>query len=120
MEASAAPGTKAGEVGEWLSSRTGVPMNALGAFCERWKVQELALFGSVLREDFGPHSDVDILVRFRPECTPGLFGIAEMERELGHLFGRRADLITRAAVETSRNYIRRKAILESAQVVYVA
>ncbi len=120
METSAAPGTKAAERGDLLASRTGVPTNALDAFCERWQVEELALFGSVLRDDFGPHSDIDILIRFKTERTPGLFGIAEMERELGDLFGRRVDLVTRAAVETSRNYIRRKAILESARVVYVA
>ena len=120
MEASVQPGTKTVEDRERLTSHTGVPMNALAAFCERWQVGELALFGSVLRDDFGPESDIDILIRFKTERTPGLFGIAEMERELGDLFGRRVDLVTRAAIETSRNYIRRKAILESAQVVYVA
>ena len=114
------PGTKTVEDRERLASRIGLPMNAIEAFCDRWQVEELALFGSVLRDDFGPHSDIDILIRFRTERTPGLFGIAEMERELGDLFGRRVDLVTRAAIEESRNYIRRKAILESAQVVYGA
>ena len=120
MDASAQPGTKTVEDRERLASRIGLPMNAIKAFCDRWQVEELALFGSVLRDDFGPHSDIDILIRFRTERTPGLFGIAEMERELGDLFGRRVDLVTRAAIEESRNYIRRKAILESAQVVYAA
>ncbi|MDE0103176.1 MAG: nucleotidyltransferase domain-containing protein, partial [Bryobacterales bacterium] len=83
-------------------------------------VEELALFGSVLRDDFGPESGVDILIRLKGERTPGLFGIARMERELGNLFGHRVDLVTRAAIEGSRNYIRRKAILASAQVVYPA
>ena len=114
------PGTKTVEDRERLASRIGLPMNAIEAFCDRWQVEELALFGSVLRDDFGPHSDIDILIRFRTERTPGLFGIAEMERELCDLFGRRVDLVTRAAIEESRNYIRRKAILESAQVVYGA
>ena len=71
-------------------------------------------------EDFGPESDVDILIHFKTERTPGLFGIAAMDRELADLIGRRVDLATRSAIETSRNYIRREAILESAQVVYAA
>ena len=95
-------------------------MNAIETLCERWQVEELALFGSVLRDDFGPESDIDVLIRFKTERTPGLVGIAEMERELARLFGRRVDLVTRTAIEASRNYIRRKAILESSQVVYAA
>lgn len=120
MKPSATPETKTAGHGELLTIRTGVPMDAIGAFCERWRVGELAVFGSVLRDDFGPDSDIDILIRFKTIKTPGLFGIARMERELGDLFGRKVDLVTRAAVEASRNYIRRKAILGSAQVVYVA
>ena len=103
-----------------LASRIGLPMNAIEAFCDRWQVEEIALFGSVLRDDFGRDSDIEILIRFKTERTPGLFGIAGMERELGGLLGRRVDLVTRAAIEESRNYIRRKAILESAQVIYPA
>ena len=88
--------------------------------CDRWQVEEIALFGSILRDDFGPDSDIDILIRFKTERTPGLIGVARMERELAELFARRVDLVNRAAIEESRNYIRRKAILESAQVVYAA
>ncbi len=112
------PGMETVEDREQLAARIGVAMDALDAFCERWRVEELALFGSVLRDDFGPDSDVDVLVRFRRERTAGLFGIAGMERELAQLFARRVDLVTRTAIEESRNYIRRKAILESARVVY--
>ncbi len=93
-------------------------MNVIKAFCDRWQVEELALFGSVLRNDFGPESDIDVLVRFRTERTPGLFGIAGMERELAELLARRVDLVNRAGIEESRNYIRRRAILASARVVY--
>ena len=103
---------------ERLAARIGVPMNAIKTFCDRWQVEELALFGSVLRNDFGPDSDIDVLVRFRTERTPGLFGIAGMERELAELLARRVDLVNRAVIDGSRNYIRRKAILESARVVY--
>lgn len=90
------------------------------AFCRRWEVDEMALFGSVLREDFGPDSDIDVLVRFASEPTPGLFGLVRMEDELAGLFGRPVDLLTRDAIENSRNYIRRRAILDSLQVVYAA
>ena len=114
------PGTKTVEDWERLASRMGLPMHAIEAFCNRWQVAELALFSSVLRDDFGPESDIDRLVRFRTEDTPGLFAIAPMEHELGDLVERRVYLVTRAAIETSRNYIRRNAILESAQVRYVA
>ena len=120
MLASVQPGTKTVEDREGLASRIDLPMNAIKALCNRWQVEELALFGSALRDDFGPESDIDVLIRFKSERTPGLFGIVEMERELADVFGRKVDLVTRAAIETSRNYIRRKAILESAQVVYAA
>ena len=120
METSAETGTETFENRERLTSRIGLHAETLKAFCERWQVGEVALFGSVLRDDFGPDSDIDILIRFKTERTPGLFGIAEMERELAELLGRRVDLMSRAAIEKSRNYIRRKAILDSAQVVYAA
>ncbi len=115
-------GTEAAKTGngERLQARIGVAPEALAAFCERWQVTELALFGSVLRDDFGPDSDIDFLIGFEIGQSPGLFGIVEMEDELAELSGRRVDLVSRRAVENSRNHIRRKAILDSAQVVYAA
>ncbi len=103
---------------ERLAARIGVSMSAIEAFCDRWEVGELALFGSVLRDDFGPDSDVDVLIRFKSVRTPGLFGMAGMQEELADLFARNVYLVSRAAIKGSRNYIRRKAILESARVVY--
>ena len=103
-----------------MNTQIDIPRDEIAAFCERWQLAELALFGSVLRDDFGPDSDVDVLVKFKPGCTPGFFGLVRMETELSELFGRDVDLVTRPAVEGSRNYIRRKAILESAEVVYAA
>ena len=97
-----------------------MPREEIAAFCARWQVSELALFGSVLRDDFDADSDVDVLVEFVPGCSPGLIGITRMESELSDLFLRDVDLVTRAAIEASRNYIRRNAILESAEVVYAA
>ncbi len=96
------------------------PRAGVRAFCERWGVTEFALFGSVLRDDFGPDSDIDIMIQFESNSTHGLFGVVRMERELTELFGRPVHLVTREGVVRSRNYIRRKAILESAPVVYAA
>ncbi|MDE2667722.1 MAG: nucleotidyltransferase family protein [Acidobacteriota bacterium] len=102
----------------WQSSpHIDIPPDTISAFCKRWGVKESSLFGSVLCDDFGPDSDVDVLVRFESERTPGLLGIIRMERELSELFGRQVDLVTRGAIDNSRNYIRRKAILDSARVV---
>jgi hypothetical protein len=96
-----------------------IPDDALAAFCRRWKVTELALFGSVLRGDFRPDSDVDVLVTFDPKARWTLFEMVDMQDDLARMFGRRVDLISRRGVENSRNYLRRKAILSSAETIYV-
>ena len=105
--------------GERLQARLGTPPEALAAFCERWHVAELALFGSVLRDDFGPDSDIDVLVTFSPGGTPGL-AFVSMADELSEMLGRPVDVLTRPSVERSRNHIRRKAVLKSAEVIYAA
>jgi len=92
----------------------------IAGFCRKWRITELALFGSVLRDDFRPDSDIDVLVRFERPVLWGLFDLAHMEEELAGIFGRNVDLIDRLAVEKSPNYIRRRAILGSAQTVYAA
>ena len=99
-------------------ARIPLPNEQLAAFCERWNIVELALFGSVLRDDFGPDSDIDVLVRFRPGQYPSLFGLYDMESDLAELVGRRVDLVEREGVEESPNYIRRRAILGSARTIY--
>ena len=99
-------------------ARIDLPSEGLTAFCERWQITELALFGSVLRDDFGPESDVDVLVSFEPRVPHTLLDIVRMQEELSGIFGREVDLIERTAVEQSRNYIRRKAILQSAETIY--
>lgn len=103
-----------------MNARIDFRQDEIAAFCQRWQIAELALFGSVLRDDFGPESDVDILVRFVRAAEPEMRDWPTMERELAEILGREVDLIERRSVEGSRNYIRRKAILESAQVVYAA
>ncbi|MBI5288633.1 MAG: nucleotidyltransferase domain-containing protein [Chloroflexi bacterium] len=97
-----------------------LPQERIADFCVRWKIRELALFGSVLREDFTPLSDVDVLVTFEPAVKVGLVALSQMERELGEILGRTIDLIPRDAVEQSPNLRRRQRILESAYVVYAA
>jgi len=90
------------------------------AFCRKWKISELALFGSVLRDDFRPDSDVDVLVSFAPDADWSLLDHLAMEEELAGILGRKVDLVSRRAVERSANRIRRQAILNSAEVVYAA
>ena len=92
----------------------------LAAFCRRWRVRELAVFGSALREDFRPDSDVDLLVTFEPDANWGLLEQTTMESELSSMLGRKVDLVSRRAIERSANWIRRQAILESAETVHVA
>ena len=100
--------------------RIPVDREQVAAFCRRWRITELDLFGSVLREDFSPASDVDVLVTFAPEARWGLFDLCRMEDELREIFRRKVDLVERRAVEESENYIRRRHILQSEEPVYVA
>jgi predicted nucleotidyltransferase len=92
----------------------------LGDFCRKWKITELSLFGSVLRDDFRPGRDVDVLVTFARDAEWSLLDHTAMEEELSAIFGRKVDLVSRKAIERSENYIRRNAILGTAQVYYVA
>jgi hypothetical protein len=72
-----------------------LPQEAISNFCAKYHVRKLSIFGSALTKDFGPNSDVDVLVEFEPEQAPGFLGIARMERELSELFGgRKVDLRT--------------------------
>lgn len=87
-------------------------------FCRRWKIQELALFGSVLREDFNPDSDIDILVAFGPDADWGLLDHVKMQQELQAILHRDVDLVTRRAVERSANWLRRHEILNTAQILF--
>jgi hypothetical protein len=95
-----------------------IPRKKIGEFCRRWKVVEFSLFGSILREDFRPDSDVDILVTFSPDAEVSLFDLVEMQDELKYIFKRDVDLVEKQAIIDSKNYIRRKSILENTRVVY--
>jgi predicted nucleotidyltransferase len=95
-----------------------IPKEQIAEFCRRWKVAEFSLFGSVLREDFHPGSDVDVLVTFKPGARVSLFDLVDMKSELETLFGRAVDLVEKQAMLESPNYIRRKSILANTRLVY--
>jgi predicted nucleotidyltransferase len=97
------------------SVRVPIDRDQIAAFCRRWKIVELSLFGSVLRDDFRSDSDVDVLVTFTPDAPWSLLDLVEMQHELQGLFGRDVDLVEQAAL---RNPFRRREILNTKQVVY--
>ena len=101
-----------------MNPRIAIDRKKLADFCREWRLSELSLFGSVLRDDFGPESDVDVLVSFEPQAHPTLLDLLKMQEQLETLFCHRVDLLTRRSVETNENYIRRKAILDSAEAIY--
>lgn len=103
-----------------LTLKIQLPTDKIAEFCQHWKINEFALFGSILRDDFRPDSDIDVLVTFAPDAKRGLLALARMKYELEDLFGREVDLVSKRAIETSHNWIRRQEILGTAQVIYVA
>jgi predicted nucleotidyltransferase len=99
------------------NERIVVPKDKIREFCRRWKIGELALFGSALREDFRPDSDVDILVSFDAGAHWDLFDWVSMMEELKQIFGREVDLVEKT---TLRNPFRRHYILSTKEVIYAA
>jgi predicted nucleotidyltransferase len=97
-----------------------VSKGSIAEFCRKWKITEFALFGSVLRGDFSPDSDVDVLVTFHSSADCDYEHLLRMKEELERLFERPVDLVQRQQIENSDNYIRRKHILTNLETVYVA
>lgn len=97
-----------------------IPKEQLRAFCRKWKVTEFSLFGSATRATFRPDSDVDVLVAFAEDAEWSLFDHVHMKEELEAIFRRSVDLLTRRAVESSRNRFRRRSILDSVVTLDVA
>lgn len=97
-----------------MDERFSISQDTLAAFCQRHHIRRLALFGSVLRDDFGPDSDIDVLVEFEPGHMPGLITLAGIEIELSELLGRKVDL--RLPGDLSRYF--RQDVLDNAQVQY--
>ena len=102
-----------------LYNRLGITADQLAAFCDHWQVAELALFGSILRDDFHSDSDIDVLVAYRPHAQRGLLEKVAMKEELESLVNRKVDLVSKKAIQDSRNWIRRQNILSSIEVIYV-
>ena len=103
-----------------LNPQVVIPHEKLAAFCRKHGIVRLAVFGSALRDDFGPDSDIDVLVDFDRSRRPTLLDAAGIEIGLGEMLGRNVDMLTRSSVERGRNPIRRRLILESAEAVYAA
>jgi len=89
-------------------------------FCRRNHIRSMAIFGSVLRDDFKPDSDVDVMVEFEAGKEPSLFGLVDMQESLSDILGQKVDLVERQSIERSENYIRRRHILQSLETIYVA
>lgn len=100
-----------------MNSEMLIDRDRLAEFCRRWKIEELALFGSVLTADFRPDSDVDVLVTFAPDAPWTLWDLSRMRFELEEMFGREVDLVEKKAL---RNPFRRRAILAGQRVIYAA
>ncbi|MEK7331141.1 MAG: nucleotidyltransferase family protein [Candidatus Eisenbacteria bacterium] len=100
-----------------MSPRIPLDRERITELCRRYRVSELSLFGSVLRDDFGPNSDVDVLVEFEPRADLSLTDLIALQDELGALFCRPVDLVDKHGL---RNPFRRHAILRARQVVYAA
>jgi predicted nucleotidyltransferase len=97
-----------------------IPTERLTTFCRRWTIAELRVFGSALREDFRPDSDLDLLVRFAPDADWSLLDHVAMEEELTAIVGRNVDLVSQRAIERSSNWIRREAILGTAEPYFAS
>ncbi|MBI4756896.1 MAG: nucleotidyltransferase family protein [Betaproteobacteria bacterium] len=97
-----------------MNPRLHIPREAIAGFCRAHEVRELALFGSAVRDDFGPQSDVDVLIDLKPGARVGLVALQQMRDELAAIFGRPVDLVTRAGL----NRHIRDDVLRSAQVLH--
>jgi predicted nucleotidyltransferase len=101
--------------GELVPNQISVSEEQIASLCTKWRVRELSFFGSVLRDDFSPESDVDVLVSFEPGAPWSLWDLMEMKGELEALFGRSVDLVEKEAM---RNPWRKRRILDTREVVY--
>ena len=98
-----------------MNPKVSIPREQLESFCLSRGIKRLSIFGSALRSDFGPDSDVDVLIEFEPDRIPGLLGVAGMELELSEMFGRKVDL--RTPEDLSRYF--RQEVVDEAQVQHV-
>ncbi len=101
-----------------IAGRIEIPETDLRAFCERWRVVRLSVFGSALRNDFKADSDLDVLAEFEPDARHTIFDVLHMEEEFAALAGRPVDFVEWKGVEQSPNYLRRGEILGSSRVFF--
>ena len=103
-----------------IYDRLGITPAQLAKFCQQWHIAELALFGSILRDDFHPDSDVDILIKLNdnPNLHISLLDLVGMQYQLEEMVGRKVDLLEKESVEISHNLIRRNSILNTALIIY--
>jgi predicted nucleotidyltransferase len=101
-----------------IQNRLGISINEISAFCQQWNIAEMALFGSILREDFQTDSDLDFLITFLPNARQGLLTLAKIKHQLESLTNRPVDITLKDSIKTSENWIRRSEILTTAQTVY--
>ena len=97
-----------------MLSMTAIPMSEIAALCKRFEVRELSLFGSALRDDFRPDSDVDILVSFEPQARVSFFTLSDLQGELETVFGRKVDLVPKEGLKR----MIRDEVLASSKVIY--
>ena len=97
-----------------------IPEDKIQQFCQQWQITELCLFGSILRDDFTPDSDIDILVTFSPETQWSLLDFIKMEYQLQNILNRKVDLVIKETIENSDNWLRKQSILETAERIYGA
>jgi uncharacterized protein len=97
-----------------------LPTGPIEEFCLRWKIRELSIFGSYLRDDFGPDSDIDFLYTFVENPGWSLFDLVRVDEELSVIVARPVDMVDREAIEHSENWIRRREILGTPEAIYVA
>jgi predicted nucleotidyltransferase len=101
-----------------LQRRLGLSDAEIIHFCQQWGITKLALFGSILRDDFHAKSDIDLLVTFHPQARQGLLTLAKIKPELEARLNRPIDLIPESSIQMSENWIRRQEILSTAQAIY--
>ncbi|MDJ0843076.1 nucleotidyltransferase family protein [Crocosphaera sp.] len=107
------------EVNPKIKERLGVELEIIKQFCHQWGIVELALFGSILRDDFNLNSDIDILVSFEANNHISLLDLETLEQEVTKLLNRSVDIVTKKFIEKSDNWIRRHNILDNNEVIYV-
>jgi predicted nucleotidyltransferase len=101
-----------------IYQRLGINGEQLDSFCQENCIQELSVFGSVLRDDFNEESDIDILVSYHSSASVGLLESVELREKLSKLFKRKVDLLSKKAIEKSKNWLKKDIILNSAVIIY--